>query len=228
MKAKVELSRSAIVERALEIADLEGIGAITVRRLATEFGVTPMALYWHVENKDELFAAMGQSFFAGLEVPAQGTWQQRLRAITHALVDAMRRHPGSAHLAPAQTLACEDGRAMTEQALSVLRDAGFTLEQTTNIARTAMQTAMMLVIDQAGAEVGVAAEERAAVIEGKRKAIAQLSPERYPNLVLCADALTCVPDVDGYFDFGIDLYVSGVEKLHAAQKRSRAKAQSVS
>jgi len=31
---------------------------VTIRRVAQEFGVTPMALYWHVSNKDELLAAM--------------------------------------------------------------------------------------------------------------------------------------------------------------------------
>src|SRR5580704_14285830 len=60
---KSELSRLAIVDRALEIADAEGRDAITIRRLAQDFGVTPMALYWHVANKDELLAAMGDRFF---------------------------------------------------------------------------------------------------------------------------------------------------------------------
>ena len=38
---------------------------MSIRRLGQEFGVTPMALYWHVQNKDELLAAMGDRIFAG-------------------------------------------------------------------------------------------------------------------------------------------------------------------
>ena len=43
---RTRLSRSAVVDRALELADREGIDALTIRRLAAELGVTPMALYW--------------------------------------------------------------------------------------------------------------------------------------------------------------------------------------
>jgi len=44
-RAKTELSHEAIVERALAIADAEGLEAVTIRRVALEVGVTPMALY---------------------------------------------------------------------------------------------------------------------------------------------------------------------------------------
>ncbi len=61
---KDELSREAIVDRAIAIADVEGLEAVSIRRLGQQFGVTPMALYWHVQNKDELLAAMGDRIFA--------------------------------------------------------------------------------------------------------------------------------------------------------------------
>ncbi|MER5440159.1 TetR/AcrR family transcriptional regulator C-terminal domain-containing protein [Streptomyces sp. NPDC002790] len=48
------ISRVAIVENALRILDEEGVERLTMRRLATELGSTPMALYHHVRNKDEL------------------------------------------------------------------------------------------------------------------------------------------------------------------------------
>ena len=41
---------------------------MTIRRIAQEFGVTPMALYWHVKNKDELLAAMGDRSSTGLQL----------------------------------------------------------------------------------------------------------------------------------------------------------------
>ena len=89
----------AIVDRALEIADEEGRDAITIRRVAQEFDVTPMALYWHVKNKDELLAAMGDRFFDGVRYPAEGSWSDQLRGVMHALIESLRRHPASAHLA---------------------------------------------------------------------------------------------------------------------------------
>ncbi|NED59553.1 TetR family transcriptional regulator, partial [Streptomyces sp. SID10244] len=53
------MNREAVVDRALEIADAEGLDAVSIRRMAQEFGVTPMALYWHFNNKDEMRAALG-------------------------------------------------------------------------------------------------------------------------------------------------------------------------
>src|ERR1700704_1331822 len=76
---KSDLSRSAIVERALSVMDAEGPDAVTIRRIAQEFGVTPMALYWHVANKDELLAAMGDALLADVvPPPATGSWSTQL------------------------------------------------------------------------------------------------------------------------------------------------------
>jgi len=48
------LSREAIVVGAIALADAEGLDAVTIRRLAQEHGVTPMAMYWHFSDKDSL------------------------------------------------------------------------------------------------------------------------------------------------------------------------------
>ena len=213
--AKAELSREVVVERALALGDAEGLEAVTIRRLAQEFGVTPMALYWHVQNKDELLAAMGDTFFTGLaaSVDGSGAWTERLRRVMLALVGALRRHPGSASLAEQRVLACDDGRELAEETLALLRAEGFSIVAATDIARTAMQTAVMLVIGQAGAEIGVPVEERDAVRAAKNAALAALPRDRFPNLVAHADAFTDCADVEGYYDFGVELFVAGVQQL---------------
>src|SRR4029453_16680721 len=48
------LRREDIVDAALQVADERGLDALSARRLATQLGVTPMALYRHVRNKDEI------------------------------------------------------------------------------------------------------------------------------------------------------------------------------
>ena len=74
-----------VADRALAIADAEGIEAVTIRRLATELGVTPMALYWHFRTKEDLLAGLADRVLDDLEVPARsGDWAVDLRA-------AMRR-----------------------------------------------------------------------------------------------------------------------------------------
>jgi TetR/AcrR family tetracycline transcriptional repressor len=216
--ARTDLSRAAIVDRALAIADAEGIGAITVRRIAQEFGVTPMALYWHVSSKDELLDAMGDSFFADLRpLPVDRDWADQLHAAVTILVDALRSHPGAAHLAAPRIMHCETGRDLAEQTLALLRAEGFSVTQAADVARHAMQTAVMLVTNEAGAEPHAAAEMREALLETKRNALKALPPDRYPNLIEAADAMTDCEDVDGYYEFGVDMFVSGVREIHAAQ-----------
>src|SRR4051794_8336877 len=71
-KESTPLSREAMISRALDVADTDGLAAVSIRRIAQEFGVTPMALYWHVKNKDELLAAMGDAIIGEVPVPAVG------------------------------------------------------------------------------------------------------------------------------------------------------------
>ena len=96
---KSDLSRAAIVERALTVMDVEGPDAVTIRRIAQEFGVTPMALYWHVANKEELLAAMGDALLADVTPPpATGSWSTQLRGVVEILIEHLSRHPAAAGL----------------------------------------------------------------------------------------------------------------------------------
>ena len=215
-RAKTELSREAIVQRALAIADAEGLEAVTIRRVALEFGVTPMALYWHVQNKDELLAAMGQSFFDGIgrRYARTDRWDEQIRGVLEALIEALREHPASAVLTLGEVLRCEEGQEIAEFTLDVLRTADFEVVEAAEIARLAMQIAIMLVTQRAGEELQVAAEERETVMAEKRAAIGQLPVNRFPRLVEAADALTDCDDVEGYFTAGVDMFVAGVRARH--------------
>jgi TetR/AcrR family transcriptional regulator, tetracycline repressor protein len=56
--ARERLSRDTIVDGAIALADAEGLDAVTIRRLAQDHEVTPMALYWHFKDKGELLDAL--------------------------------------------------------------------------------------------------------------------------------------------------------------------------
>ena len=53
-----------MVDRGLALADANGLDELTIRRLAQDLGVTPMALYWHFRSKEEL---LGRARRPGLE-----------------------------------------------------------------------------------------------------------------------------------------------------------------
>ncbi|MEV6158999.1 TetR family transcriptional regulator [Nonomuraea sp. NPDC052129] len=70
------LSPQRIATTAVEIADAEGLEAITMRRLATELGVAPMAPYRHVSGKDDLLELMVDHVYAG-DLAPQMIWHMR-------------------------------------------------------------------------------------------------------------------------------------------------------
>ena len=219
-RPKVELSRDAIVERALTLMDTEGPDAITIRRIAQEFGVTPMALYWHVANKDELLAAMGDALLADVTPPpTTGPWSSQLRAVVENLIENLAKHPAAAELVFPRMLIVESGLRVTEFTLSLLEDAGFTREQAADLARMALQTAMMLVTQLPGAESQAAQEERDALLAEKRAYVESLPADRYPHVQAAAHALTACDDESAYYFFGVDLYIEGAKALLRKVKR---------
>ena len=74
------LSRGRVLEAALTRADVAGLDAFSMRGLAQELGVVPMALYKHVANKDELLDGMVDIVFGEIESPAiDDDWRSAMR-----------------------------------------------------------------------------------------------------------------------------------------------------
>ena len=218
--SKSDLNRAAIVERALSVMDAEGPDAVTIRRVAQEFGVTPMALYWHVANKDELLAAMGDALLADVAPPpATGSWSAQLRGVVEVLVAELSKHPAAAELVFPRILVTEPGLRLTEFTLALLEDAGFTREQAADLARMGLQTAMMLVTQLPGAENQSARDQRDALLAEKRDHVEGLPEDLYPHVRAAANALTDCADEAAYYAFGIDLYLEGAQALLRRQKR---------
>lgn len=86
-----------MVERALTLADEEGVEALTMRRLGRELGVEAMALYTHVSSKDDLLAEIGARILTELEVEPRehDDWRGRIETVCRAWAALRERHPQS-------------------------------------------------------------------------------------------------------------------------------------
>jgi TetR/AcrR family transcriptional regulator, tetracycline repressor protein len=214
------LSRNVVADRALELADSEGIEAVTVRRLAGELGVTPMALYWHFRTKEDLLAGLGDRVLDDVVVPAAtGDWAADLQAGMLALVTAMRPHPQVADLVAERILRHPNGLALADRALQGLADAGFDQERASQLAMHALRAAISAVTADAVNDSGMPAEQREAYLRRKQASLASLSPQQYPALVAHAAEMTYCPDPDEFFQLAVDLYVAGVRGLAPASSR---------
>jgi AcrR family transcriptional regulator len=88
------LTRSEVVAAALGVADAEGLEAVSIRRVAAELGVRPMALYSHIASKDDLVALMLHEMSGELLVPEPlpDDWREALRLIARRAYDAYVQH----------------------------------------------------------------------------------------------------------------------------------------
>jgi AcrR family transcriptional regulator len=89
------LTRAAVVGAAIELADADGFGAVTMRKIADRLGVGTMSLYRHVSDKDALLRAMSNEIGVRFPYPPAGDANWRQRALIAAEVDwgLYQRHP---------------------------------------------------------------------------------------------------------------------------------------
>ena len=228
---RTKLDRDVVVDAALGVADAEGLESVTIRRLARELAVTPMALYWHFKDKDALLAAIADRMWdetqAALDAtPAAGgadPMSVGIRQVLEALVMVMRRHqPAVAGLMPTRVVECASGLSVTERTLGLLAERGFDPPRAAMFARYVLCSAVMLVECQPGVEI-VEPAERAAVQRRKKIALASLSPELYPNTVAAADYLTGCDSPESYFGDGVELVIAGVRNQVPDHKPARAR-----
>jgi AcrR family transcriptional regulator len=210
------LSREAIVSCAITLADAEGLEAVTIRRLAQEQGVTPMAMYWHFTDKDSLLDGIAESLVASVKLPepSDAPWDEQLYDILAAFLEAIRPHPAVADLALRRILIAEPGLALAEQALGLLRGAGLPAERAAEVGSFVLCATITMVTSQPGRPWTESDEEaRAQMIREKRAALETLSPARYPNVVAAASALVGCSDADTYFQLNLRVLVQGIKAL---------------
>ena len=91
------LTRVRILDAALRLVDEEGMGALSMRRLAGELGVDPMAIYHHVPNKKAVLSGLVENVFSEMRVPdgtgREGGWKERVRVWARDFRALVLAHP---------------------------------------------------------------------------------------------------------------------------------------
>jgi TetR/AcrR family transcriptional regulator, tetracycline repressor protein len=209
------LTRAAVVDRALVLADTAGLEALTIRKLATELGVTPMALYWHFRGKDELFEGLGERLWSEIDLTVDGSapWTEQLRGLFTSLLTVLRTHPAAPQLlARSNIVKSEAGLNALEVALELLRTAGFSPKDASAVARSTLWTALTLVMSEPGIEE-IDDAEKAELQRKKAVTMATLSPAKYPRVVECAIPMTACDDPEEHYQFGVDMFIAGVAAM---------------
>ncbi|MEU1733653.1 TetR family transcriptional regulator [Streptosporangium sp. NPDC020145] len=218
-----KLTRDAVIDQALRIGDAEGLQAVTIRRLAQDLGVTPMALYWHFKNKEQLTVGMGDHLMRGFatQEDATGPWNERLRGLVADLVGILRRHTCAASvLEEVDQMEVPSFLRVWDTALGLINQAGFTYEESCLVARYLLKGAIALAGGEARDRRRPSDHEAAEVKRIKRLSLQSLPRESYPHLVEMATPLVDGCSAEVYDTFGVDLLIGGVEVM-AARRAAR-------
>jgi AcrR family transcriptional regulator len=215
---RVALTRETVVEAALARADLEGLEALSFRRLAADLGVTPMALYRYVSSKEELLAGMGELAYGEFELPGgpTGDWQEQLRELARAYRLLLLRHPAMVEIerhglgSPSAA-----GLRVIEVLLALLRRAGFSVQEAAALHdRLARFVVALVVLEKEGPD-GRAPDEQERVDRELRARLQQLPPEEFANVIEATEYLCRPAEPVAAFELAIDLMIGGLESLLA-------------
>jgi AcrR family transcriptional regulator len=220
---KPALSVERIAMAAIEVADAEGMGALSMRRVAERLGISTMSLYTYVPGKAELVDVMLDTAFgelAGSEYADRG-WRAGLERIAHENWSLYHRHPWMLQVAATsrpplgpnviakydRELLAVDGIGLTEVEMdSVL---ALVLEHAQGAARRSVEVA------EAEKHTGKSDHEWWRASEPLLEEI--FDPDRYPTASrvgpAAAEAYGSAYDPEYSFEFGLQRLLDGIETL---------------
>jgi len=198
------LNRRRILEAAVRFVDMEGLEALSMRKLGAELGVEAMSLYNHVPNKSALLDGMVEVLLGELRVPPENhSWEERVRQGYRAFRRLAHEHPNVFPLLVTRPPDTMDGIWLVEEFLTTLQNAGFD-------AKTSLHAFRALSNYTFGYAM---AEIRGFTLEpdGSRLGAGGLSAEQFPSICGLKPYLENM-DHDAEFEFGLDLILSGLRE----------------
>lgn len=123
----IPLQRERIVKTALAIVDREGLKALSMRRLGAELGVDPMAVYYHLPNKQALLDAIVEAVMASIDLGADDPSkpaEERVAGAARAYRDALVSHANALPILLEHGPVTPAAMRPVELLISILRDAG--------------------------------------------------------------------------------------------------------
>ena len=205
------LTRERILQASLHLIDQQGLEAFTMRKLAQELGVDPMAIYRHFENKDAVLDGVADLLWEKVELPGSDTdWEALLRSTASSLRALAHAHPHAyVLLLNRQNLSLAMLR-LVDITLEQLEQAGFEPKRAREISCTvfsyaigyAMVELSTLLPDQSDR----VAEGMADI--GRLTQVMRRVPRETPTRLVEVACRLMDCELDAQFTFGLDLMLT--------------------
>jgi AcrR family transcriptional regulator len=216
------LSRDRVLAAGVALADRGGIESLSMRKLADELGVVPMALYKHVAGKEELLDGMVDVIVGEIDPAAEGSgWKTAMRQRILSARRALKRHPWAPQVLESRTNPTPAVLAYMDSMIGLLLDGGFSVD----LAHHSMHAI--------GSRLMGFTQE---LFDDSSTPASELPPElvremarRYPNvarIALGADheqgrIVGAGCDDQAEFEFALDLMLDGLDRAVARPTAAR-------
>jgi AcrR family transcriptional regulator len=206
------LSRERALAAAVTLADVEGIGSLTMRRLAQHLGVEAMSLYHHVANKDDILNGMLDIMYSEVELPDPAAdWKTAMRRRAESLHAAMLRHRWSITVIDSLTAPGPATLRHLDAVLGSCRAAGFSIPMTAH----AVALIDSYVYGFALQEINLPFSDGDDIGEVFDTVMAEFSPDNLPYLAEMSAEHVLQP---GYrfgdeFAFGLGFILDGLDRM---------------
>jgi AcrR family transcriptional regulator len=190
--------------------DAHGPEAFTMRGLAEELGISPMALYRYFPSKTDLMDAAIEIAAPEIELPEPGAgpWKEQLAGLARALFHAGVRHPSVARERFNRPLQTPSAVRVTNRAIEVLLEAGLSKPD-------AVAAFKALLVHTLASAAFAASESRPDVRERASKRHASLPVEELTAMAAVADELTAALGGDEAFELGLAALLEEIERRGA-------------
>lgn len=208
------LNRERVVEAAVGLADVIGVDALTIRKLAAELDVKPMTIYHHVPNKEAIIDGMVDVVFGEIDLPPTDLdWKRAIRQRAASAREVLARHPWAAPLMESRTAPGPATLRHHDAVLGCLRAGGFSIPMTAH----AYAVIDAFIYGFALQEASLPATGGDEMVDLASAMSAAMPVGEYPNLVEFTTEHVLRPGYDfgQEFDFGIDLILDGLESAVA-------------
>ena len=199
------------------MADAGGLDAVSLRRLASTFGVTPMALYRHVGDKDHLLDLMAGRLLDELDVRTdpESTWQDELRRLGDSFLALVAAHPSAPFLL-SRPFESPGSRRVSAALLRILDRAGFDAGDAVPLLQALTGMLLGPAVHRATYAAAATRKGSSARRETSRNAAAAEPEPGWP-----VDDLTAWAADDDADRLVVDLWVAGVAGIAAGRPRTR-------
>jgi AcrR family transcriptional regulator len=213
-RAREPLSRERVLEAAVALADRDGVDALSMRKLANELGVVPMALYKHVANKDELLDGMIDAVVDEIDPPiAHPDWKTAVRERILSARRALLRHPWASRVMESRTQPTPTVIGYMDSMIGMFRAGGFAIDLTHHAMHAMGSRLMGFTQELFNDTTDVEPKEQARMFDALSDALPNI---RALVLAVTHDGGSIVgPGCDDQFEFefALDLLLDGLERL---------------